>query len=655
VLHTLKVDPPMPNGPAVSLDGTLAAAVTADGTVRVRDMASGDEVRRFETSQSRDAVFAWFNRDNRWLAVTSATGSVTVWNVADGQRIAGPLEIGSAGYALFDPTTPTRLLVGGRNGVVAAWDLAVPGRPTPHLLGATGLPTNPSDLLLFYPAANGGRVAAGDPNPSDGVPIVVLDIASGTEVARLEGSPGAISADGRFVALRRPTTSAIEVVDVDTGATVSKPMPQIVAPGSVMSFDAAGTHLAVFDYDNQQVRVMDWRTGQQVDSVEFPGVTAPTYIDGDRLLLRNTKRAAVVDLAATSNAGAGYVPPIAEHYPRSCCGGAYQFAPDGRVVSNTADGTGVVVSDADDATHREVLPIPASALDKDVFVVSPDRSKVVTFDDDTERIEVLERSTGEVLLSFGQPGPVGMKWSPDSSALSLRLTGDAIYLWRVGDREPRLVRAKGGGVDPGQFTPVGELAWRPDGRELLIGLYGTDVAIAQRRRPGTARARDLPSGERMHGGVSYRPDGRAFVLVTESDQTDTSSVVVVDDSSRKVIVEHALDHSLGGIAYYDGGRRVATLGEANADVVAQSNRFDLWDADSFAPIARVDLDDIATSIIPSPDGHHVLIVSRDRTATVWDLRPSTWVARSCEVADRTLTRKEWMHYLPNIPYDPPCR
>jgi len=651
-LHSLEFDPPTRFGLGVTQDGTLVAAVTPSGTVRIRDAASGDEIRQFETAPSGDAVFASFNRDNSWVAVTSSTGSVTVWGVADGRRIAGPLDIGAPGYALFDPISTTRLLVGGRDGFVAVWDLADPDRPTRRVLGATASPTKPDGSLLFYPAAKGGRVVAGSSNPSDGVPIVVLDIASGTEVARLTGSPGAISADGRLVALKRPD-DAIEVVDADTGATLSAPMPQVAAPASVMSFDTAGVRLAVFDNSNQQVRVMNWRTGQQIESIEFPGITAGIFIDGDRLFVRNQARAAVVDLAATSAARKAFVPPIAKEFT-TCCTGAYQFDSDGRVVANSTDGGGlVVVSDPDDPSRRREFPIPESARGRN-FLASPNARTIATVDD-SGRAELLDRATGRSLGAFVRPMTVVARWSPDSSALSLTYQDNATYIWRVGDEVPQLVRAAGAGVGTGAFTPVGQLAWRPDGQELLVGLYGSDVAMTLGRGPGRAHATELPPGQRMHGGVSYRPDGRAFALATKNDQTGTASVIVVDDSSGDVIAEHALDRSIGSITYYSGGRRLATLGEAGSDVIAQSDRFELWDASGFAPIATFDLSQIATALIASPDGAHVLMVNGDRTATVWDLRPSTWVARACEVANRTLTRREWKHYLPNIPYDPACR
>jgi WD40 repeat protein len=54
-------------------------------------------------------------------------------------------------------------------------------------------------------------------------------------------------------------------------------------------------------------------------------------------------------------------------------------------------------------------------------------------------------------------------------------------------------------------------------------------------------------------------------------------------------------------------------------------------------------------------GTHLAAVYDDGNALLWDVRPSSWLARACSVAGRTLTRNEWENALPGREYAPACR
>ena len=43
-----------------------------------------------------------------------------------------------------------------------------------------------------------------------------------------------------------------------------------------------------------------------------------------------------------------------------------------------------------------------------------------------------------------------------------------------------------------------------------------------------------------------------------------------------------------------------------------------------------------------------------RPVTLWDLRPATWPARACQIANRDLTRDEWARYLGTLDYQETC-
>jgi WD40 repeat protein len=56
----------------------------------------------------------------------------------------------------------------------------------------------------------------------------------------------------------------------------------------------------------------------------------------------------------------------------------------------------------------------------------------------------------------------------------------------------------------------------------------------------------------------------------------------------------------------------------------------------------------------TPDGHSVVVVSDTGAGWVWDVNPSDWFARACQVAGRSLTQQEWQQLLPDRPYHAAC-
>jgi WD40 repeat protein len=176
-----------------SPDGKLIATGTRnkDPLVRLWDPATGKEVRPLEghTSGVRSACFS---PDGKTLATASYDQTIRLWDVASGKALK--VLRGHNGWidrVVFAPDGKT-LLSASRDNTLRWWDAgkgtqirAIDGH-TDHVL-----------CVAFTPDGKRAASASGDKT------VRVWDLAEGTELKRLEGHQGAIDAlavspDGRF-------------------------------------------------------------------------------------------------------------------------------------------------------------------------------------------------------------------------------------------------------------------------------------------------------------------------------------------------------------------------------------------------------------------------------------------------------------------------
>lgn len=143
---------------AFSRDGKTLASGSWDGTVKLRDVASGSESRTL-------AGHGWgiykiaFSPEGKQLASASRDGTVRVWDTATGANTrtlaAGPLAVKAVAWS-----PDGRLLAtGGNNGVVKLWD-AASGRAlheaAAHAREPDEVAFSPDGRLLATGGADGG-------------------------------------------------------------------------------------------------------------------------------------------------------------------------------------------------------------------------------------------------------------------------------------------------------------------------------------------------------------------------------------------------------------------------------------------------------------------------------------------------------------------
>jgi WD40 repeat protein len=109
-----------------SPDGTLLATLGADGTARIWNVASQQQVGAPMTvdAPGRSGGAVAFSPGGRTLVTVSASGQAQLWSVATGQRLGHPMTAGPGTTVLAFSANGTLLATAGGDGSARLWDVA---------------------------------------------------------------------------------------------------------------------------------------------------------------------------------------------------------------------------------------------------------------------------------------------------------------------------------------------------------------------------------------------------------------------------------------------------------------------------------------------------------------------------------------------------
>ena len=424
---------------AVAPDGSWLASGGADGTVRIWDVASGQE-RAALTGRHSDAVEALaVAPDGSWLASGGADGTVRIWDVASGQEraaLTGHTD-GVAALALAVAPDGSWLATGGADGTVQIWDMASGQERatlTSHTNWAAALAVAPDGSWL----ATGGGDA-----------VRIWDMASGQQRATLTGHTDwveAVAPDGSWLAASC-ADGTVRIWDVASGQERATLTGHTYWAAAAVAPD--GSWLAASSGDG--VRIWDVASGQE--------------------------RAA---LTGHTNWAA-----------------ALAVAPDGSWLATSGNGT---VRIWDTVSGQERAALTSHTNWTAVAAVAPDGSWLAASCADGT-VRIWDVASGQERATLPGPRPrsvAALAMAPDGSWLAINSNGTV----RIWDTATGLERAALTGPSP---RSVEALAVAPDGSWLATGGWNGvriwDVATAQERAtlPGPRREKVV--------ALAVAPDG----------------------------------------------------------------------------------------------------------------------------------------------------
>jgi WD40 repeat protein/DNA-binding SARP family transcriptional activator len=635
-----------------SPDGQLLYAPGTDGVIRVYSVADGRKVRTLD-GPSPGAIAPLPTRDRTRIIAGSIEGTIRIWDAQSGEQVVEPLDTEADGpaYGVSDPTDPDGVYVAAFDGEVARWSVADPSHPrrTPLFQIAGPEPSATPYPALLFASADGGRLAVSRASAGS---TSIWDVAAERLVAQVPGTTGGFDAEGRVVTqdggrvVRWDAASGAQVSAIDTGVAETDGVP-------VGSPD--GRFVAVVDAGTTRVRVLDAQDGSEIAAPITLHDRSPlaSFLPDGRLLTVSSDRAAVFRIVEVP------VPALARPFGNEFARIAFDRTGD-RVVTvgstrqvwdvGTGRPIGKTTHPRRDGEARRVAPVGGASV-----VWSRALGRAWFADADGRALAALP------VVPDGDKD--GVWWSPDGQRLVVLVDG-AVSTWDTSDpSSPTKVR---------DLEVVGDTdadhSWATS---VVFSDDGARTAVI-RERAGVVTLFDTDTGRRrtvvrMAGGAAsaaaFSPDGRTIAVTNWGDDATGGGVQFADVTTGKLTKRLELSYppnSFGSVAYVRGGRALALVEvtrPANPDA-GDSGTADLqlWDVASGRALGDpVHLDAVPVDLVASPDGSR-LAHSFNWTLPplVWDVSVASWAERACGLANRQLTRAEWERYLPGRTYDPGC-
>lgn len=178
-------------------------------------------------------------------------------------------------------------------------------------------------------------------------------------------------------------------------------------------------------------------------------------------------------------------------YPSSLAPGTFQssnvvaWSPDGNTIASAAAKNGHSLQFWDAHTGAPLHYFLGSK--SYVAAWSPDGKAIVTGNPFTQAPQVLDSSTGQVLLTcqaklptlgmpsslYGtSPSPHTISWSPDSTSIAVATDQNQVQIWDVATQKLAYTYT-------GHSGPVSAVAWSPDGSRIASASYDKTVRVWQ--------------------------------------------------------------------------------------------------------------------------------------------------------------------------------
>jgi WD40 repeat protein len=484
---------------AFSPDGTFLAAGD-NGAIRLWDRATGKQVGKFRRHGGIVNALA-FSPDGKLLASGGEDQSIRVWNVASGaeeRRFGHPVTRPAtqhflANYNLtnamvaFSPDSRELISSVRSDRFIRRWDLASGkelGTYEGHQDGSTCVALSRDGKTLLAGAEDSC--------------LRVWDVADGKDLFPGRGHRGrvfnvAFAADGKTL-LSAGRDNVIRVWDVAELARVPGAAPKSGDFGykelshfgadadriGLIAFCADGKTLATARHDDEAIQVWNADTGKlarELSRKQF-GVQGLSFAARNNLLASIAIQGEEV-ISLWNAADGKLVRELKQENGQRTGSGSVSLSRDGRRLASLGSGNAITLWDVE--RGKEIRRI-SSAEEEGVswfrVVLAPDASTVAVLGRDNS-LSLYATATGKLLHKFETLGivrdeamlvPESAAFAPDGRYLAAIGADSTLHLWEIATGKE--VRK----FETGQGW-IGSIAFSPDGRALASGGIDTTIML----------------------------------------------------------------------------------------------------------------------------------------------------------------------------------
>lgn len=579
-------------------DGHTMLSASSDGTLRLWDTDSGDELRRFEGHTSGVYDIA-FSPDGRFVLSAAKDATVRLWDVAQGLEIRRFQGHTDAVYSVAFTPDGQKALSASRDTTIRIWDVHASSRTRSPVLKVL---RGHTDAVWCVVVSPDGRLAV---SASHDLTMRLWDIERGKEIGQLHDwvNDMAFSPDGHTL-ISGSVAGVVRLWDIDERRERMRFNAPLDPVWSV-AFSPDGK-TALTGSQGASMRLWDVATGEEIR--HFNGhsdaVSSVAYSPNGTMLLSashdGTIRLWDMDNGAQEHKVAA---------PGAVSVEQVFFMPDGAsFVSRLITGT-LNLWDSTTGTQLASFSLPTERMNQLERVDDPLAQFI------TQQAGILTASnTLSRTIPYVGAQPVaegGLAVRPDGRMLAASSNSSLIWVWAIDDdgtiESPPHRLA-------GHNDWVSSLTFSPDGRWL--------ISAANDR---TMRVWDVETGdvlyrfERSMGHVQAvvsAPDGK--MLVSGSDD----SIVRVWDIENNEEVRRFIGHTglVSSVAFSPDGQAIVS---GSHDKTVR-----VWDMQTGQEHRRfVGHTGRVTSVAFSPDGQQCLSASQDGTVRVWDIATGTELRR----------------------------
>jgi len=341
------------------------------------------------------------------------------------------------------------------------------------------------------------------------------------------------------------------------------------------------------------------------------------------------------------------------------------FSPDGRVLASVdSAGAAQLWNVANSAAAKPLGRLPTARNQQVTSVVySPDGRTVagLEFNGQAGNAQLWSVANpaapeplGHPLTSIDHSDINSIAFSPDGRALAIGNINGGIQLWEIGNLThlqpgPQILRdnENGPSIDAMAFSPDGHILASADSNGLiqLWNVIRTPVAQVPLGSAGPLTT----TGAIQSQALMYSGNGHMLVLLTGQGTVELWNVADPANPKRLRQLPTITTGLVNSVAFSPQG----TLATDDEDGAIQ-----LWTAANPAnpqpfgqPIA---ISSLITSVTFRLDGTMAGGTSAG-TIFLWDLHVNDAIKRICSTARGDLTARNWHQYIPQLPYQAPCR